>query len=766
MLPGFHGSLGAPTVTQGHKISPLDGVAASLERLSEMHQEQIVSTQKQPISSPYDDLAQRLSAFRFFIGLLLVVLGLWSVLHFVTGDMLRLAFTSSYLLPALIALFLLRIGRHYAARLFWVLITGFEFLLAVHMLGEEVSTELIMLVYIGLPFLFFSWQEEFRTTITLSAFALFLAILAFAHDVLPLRGMLFDLPPAPVADPEWSILMSRMTIGVMLFAQIWHFSRRSNRARREVQNAMYAANMATQAKGDFLANMSHEIRTPMNGIVGMIEILQTMNLSVNQSRAVTTMRNSAFALLRIIDDILDASKIEAGKLSIELDPVELQPLIEGCALTVQPLADELDVRLHLLIHPNLPEWVETDAGRLRQVLLNILSNAIKYSSSRLTGQSGQVRFHVEPGSKETVIFTISDNGIGMSEKVQSELFQPFAAGEAHSRQQVGGTGLGLAITRELVELMHGKIVVRSIEGEGSKLTVILPLQAAAGEKSRPSLQGMTIFHVAPQTQYERQLYHARLADAGARLEFIEDPISFIDLRPKDISYPIFILSPEAVEQFPGLEIDLLHQYPEARFLQLSAKRNADFGFVAANRYQIQTHPTLASELYRGLSFLAGRSDFELLDRPASSQWQQPTQPSQSAKWSPIGYRVLVVEDNAINQTVLATQLDLMELDHHIVGNGLEGIREWQSGLYDVILSDCHMPVMDGFEMSRRIREIEASLDATKTPIIAITANAQPEEAQRCRDAGMSDYLAKPIEMAQLRDMLECFLQNAPLSASN
>ncbi|WP_412565127.1 ATP-binding protein [Thalassobius sp. MITS945101] len=721
-----------------------------------------MSPETQFDSSTYDDLEQRLSAFRFFIGLLLAVLGVWSVIHIMGGDMLRLTFTASYVIPALMALFLLRIGRHYAARMFWVLITGLEFLLAVHMLGEKVSTELIMLIYIGLPFLFFSWNNEFRTTIALSAFALFLSVIAFAHDVLPLRGLFFELPPDPIADPAWNILMGRLTIGLMLMAQIWHFSRRSNRARREVHKAMFAANTATQAKGDFLANMSHEIRTPMNGIVGMIEILQTMNLSVNQSRAVTTMRNSAFALLRIIDDILDASKIEAGKLSIELDPVELQPLIEGCALTVQPLADELDVRLHLLIHPSLPEWVEADAGRLRQVLLNILSNAIKYSSSRLTGQSGQVRFHVEPGSKETVVFTISDNGIGMSEKVQSELFQPFASGEEYSRQQVGGTGLGLAITRELVELMHGKIVVRSVEGEGSKMTVILPLEGAIGEKTRPTLQGFTIFHVAPQTQYERQLYHARLAEAGAMLEFVEDPISFIDSPPRPAERPIFILSPEAAAQFPGLEVDLLHRYPEARFLQLSAKRNADFGFIAANRYQIQTHPTLASELYRGLSYLAGRSDFELLE-PSTPAPARAFELRPSDDWSPAGYRVLVVEDNAINQTVLATQLDLLELDHHIVSNGLEGIREWQSGLYDLILSDCHMPVMDGFEMARRIREVEASLDAAETPIIAITANAQPEEAQRCRDAGMSDYMAKPIEMAQLRAKLEDSLQQPPLS---
>ena len=712
-------------------------------------------------SNAHDDLAQRLSAFRFFMLLLLVVLAAWSVLHIVTGDMLRLAFTASYVLPAAITMYLLQTGRHYASRLFWIIVTGLEFLLSVHMLGETVSTELIFLVFIGLPFLFFSWQYELRTTLALSVFAFTLAVIGFAHDVFPIRGMFFELPPSEPADPAFSILMGRLTVGFMLALQIWHFSRRSNRARKEVRRATSAAYAATQAKGDFLANMSHEIRTPMNGIVGMIEILQTMNLTVNQSRAVSTIRNSAFALLRIIDDILDASKLEAGKLSIEYDPVELQPLVEGCALTVQPLADELDVRLHLLIHPNLPEWVQSDAGRLRQVLLNILSNAIKYSSSRLTGQSGQVRFHVEPGSKETVVFTISDNGIGMSEKVQSELFQPFASGEAHSRQKVGGTGLGLAITRELVELMQGKIVVRSVEKEGSKLTVILPMNNAEGEKSRPNLQGVNVFHIAPQTQYERQLYHARIAEAGANLEFIDDPISFLEAPRRGVDHPVFILSPVAIELYPGLEQDLMQNYPDARFLQLSAKRNAEFGFIAANRYQIQTHPTLASELYRGISYLAGRSDFALFAETADAPPKKTTAPLRDvADWTPEAFRVLVVEDNAINQTVLGTQLDLMALDHMIVSNGLEGIREWQSGLYDLVLSDCHMPVMDGFEMARRIREIEASLDAKPTPIIAITANAQPEEAIRCREAGMSDYLAKPIEMAQLRDKLIASLKSA------
>ncbi|WP_321830767.1 ATP-binding protein [Thalassovita sp.] len=697
-----------------------------------------------------EELQQRLQTFRFTIWLQLALLVPWSIFLLLDGDTARLSFMALLLAISGLVMLLLRQGYHYVARVFWIITIGVIFLITSHIFGANTSAELSGFMLLGLPLLVFSWQDEFRTALWLSCLSLVLCTLIFAHDVLPLRGMFFPIQDHTPSDITANILMVRLSVAVLLIAQIWHFSRRSYIAQRGARLAREKALGATRAKGDFLANMSHEIRTPMNGIVGMIEILETMHLSISQSRAVGTIRSSAFALLGIIDDILDASKIEAGKLSIEPSDCELQPLVEQTALTLQPLSDELNVRLHLLIHPKLPEWVETDAGRLRQVLLNLLSNAIKYSATKLTQRTGSVRFHVEPGAKETVIFTISDNGIGMSEAVQRELFQPFASGESFSRKQVGGTGLGLAITHELVTLMNGKIVIRSTEGRGTKITVILPLPTARGPKVRPTIAGCNTYLVAPQTQYERQLYHTRIAEAGGHLEFVEDPTLFLEMLEGPKPHPIFLLSPAARSNHPDLRERIAAKIPDARFLILSSVRHADFGQLDPRAFQIQTHPTMATDLYRALGQLSGAIP-TLAPVEAAPRATVRENAQRSIDFA--NKCVLVVEDNAINQTVLSSQLEQLNIDHAVVSNGLEGIRSWQSGLYDVILTDCHMPVMDGFEMVGRIRETEAQLDARPTPIIAITANAQSSEAKRCIEAGMSAFLAKPFELQQLRRTL-------------
>lgn len=703
------------------------------------------------------DLEQKLRVFNFTRLLLVGMCTFWAIYGTIVGDFIRVAFVTIIVLPTLISEVILRMGYHYFARVFWLVANALYNVAWCHVAGAQVSPELAFFFFLGMPFLIFSWHREFQTTLYSAAAMLVLSIFVFAHDAFPIRGVFFPVPDLAPSDPGRNIFILRICIGFLLLMQIFYFTRLSYQANLIARDAYMKARHATTAKGEFLANMSHEIRTPMNGIVGMIEILETMNLSVKQTRAVGTIRNSAFALLRIIDDILDASKIEAGKLSIEYGPTDLQEVVQGAVLTAQPIADELNVRMHLLVHPKLPAWVSTDAGRLRQVLLNLLSNAVKFASPRLTGREGQVRLHVEPGSQDTVIFTVTDNGIGMSAKVQEELFQPFAPGETQSRRQMGGTGLGLAISRQLVDLMGGKIIVRSAEDEGAKLTVILPMPLVQGDPVRPDISGLDVFYVAPQSQYERDLYFSRVSEAGANLTLIDDLTAFLEQPAVQVAKPIFILPLVAQNSAPNLRADILSHYPAARFLLLTDKRTAEFGNLEPWVYQIQTHPTMPADFYRGLAILSDQLPASLPKSPREADsWMGP-EPLDADTLGPM-QRILVVEDNAINQTVLSSQLDLLGFDHHVVSNGLEGIREWQSGLYDLILTDCHMPIMDGFEMVTRMRETETQLDAPRTPIIAITANAQTSEARRCLEMGMDDYLAKPIEMAKLKAKLRQALE--------
>ena len=223
--------------------------------------------------------------------------------------------------------------------------------------------------------------------------------------------------------------------------------------------------------------MSHEIRTPMNGLIGMVEVLEMMDPTEETTRTIETIRNSAFSLLRIINDILDASKMEAGELAIHNTRSELRPVIEGVAITLQTMADDLKVELRLYIDPNVPEWVLVDSGRLRQILSNILSNAIKFSASDLISASPEVYFHLEYINGTDLRVTVDDNGISISATVRDNLFKPFMQDEASSSRRVNGTGLGLAITANLLQRMAGDIQIASNKGPGTTVTIKLPMQS-------------------------------------------------------------------------------------------------------------------------------------------------------------------------------------------------------------------------------------------------------------------------------------------------
>ena len=233
--------------------------------------------------------------------------------------------------------------------------------------------------------------------------------------------------------------------------------------------------------------MSHEIRTPMNGMIGMIEVLETMDPAADKKSTIGIIRNSAFSLLRIIDDILDASKIEAGKLDIHNTRSELRPVIEGAVVTLQTMADDFKVQLRLYIDPDLPQWALIDSGRLRQVLLNVLSNAIKFSASDLISRCPEVFVHIEHIHGNHLQVTVEDNGIGMPTSVTDNLFKPFMQGETSTTRRVDGTGLGLAITSNLLQLMNGDIAIKSAAGVGTTVAITLKLKTVEKTNTLTSL---------------------------------------------------------------------------------------------------------------------------------------------------------------------------------------------------------------------------------------------------------------------------------------
>ncbi len=420
----------------------------------------------------------------------------------------------------------------------------------------------------------------------------------------------------------------------------YHGITRETTKRRQLEadlrQARMAADAANVAKSQFLANMSHEIRTPMNGVIGMVDLLQQTSLDHEQNRMLDTIGQSSLALLRILNDILDYSKIEAGKLTVEHTATPLHDVAQGAVQLMTGSATAKCIALSVWVAPELPQWIMSDPSRLRQVLINLMSNAIKFTRNR-ADRPARVALRVEPctlaSGQPGIHLRVIDNGDGMSDEVVQRLFQPFTQADASTSRKHGGTGLGLSISMELVRLMGGQILVQSKMFEGSEFTVELPLLLATPGQQR----------------------------------------GVVPVRQTIIK-----------KQAPSIE-------------QACAS----------------------------------------------------------------GTLILLADDDETNRDVISAQLRLLGYAAEVAEDGVAALEKWRTGRFALLLTDCQMPLMSGFDLTDMIRFEEGS--NRHTPIIAVSANAMQGEAQRCLDGGMDDYLSKPLRMNELGSMLAKWL---PLKAAD
>lgn len=706
------------------------------------------TTSQNPVETR--DLIRRIKAAHVAVGLSILAGGPWMLYFLFTGQVRSLIYTFVSLSPYFFIVLLFMRGHHYVARLLWLFIaTLVNFTLTI-VGGNQTSPEIYFFALLAFPFLVFSWEHERRTMLVVGVLMACISMVGLAADYFEFNEMILpNLSVTSAASPEMNAqtdFFIRLTVAVILLAELGYFAYLTRQSNLEAAEALVQAQSASRAKGEFLANMSHEIRTPMNGLIGMLEVLESMGVNERQAPTVGTIRNSAFSLLRIIDDILDASKIEAGKLDVELRDIELVPVVEGVALTLRPLADETDVKLRLFIDPDVPEWIKSDSGRLRQVLLNLLSNAVKFSSRRLTNRAGEVRLHVTNGPDDTVLLHLSDNGIGMDDDLKTRLFQPFSQGDASTKMHVSGTGLGLVITKNLVELLGGKITVESQANQGTEVKVFLPGKGGKGPRHLADVSGLDVacFSLADINIEDGLRHMLEASDANVRIIDSVDKLAHIRF-----NNPPVILLPTK-DKLLGDEVQRTVErlVPGSRFLRFSADRSVRLGHQPPNVYTIPIYPLMLSEMLEAIALLGGRI---AAPEPPKPDVAKPEEVAQRDT------RILVVEDNEINQIVMGKQLDILGFPHDIAPNGEEGLKLWRSGDYDLVLTDCHMPKLDGFGLTAEIRAIEAAEARQPSPIIAITANALDGEAERCIAAGMDGYLAKPVELESLRAKLREFL---------
>lgn len=672
------------------------------------------------------------------------IAAVWMSVGVVLGVPEVVGLASCVAVTSLLTILMVKSGYDFLARVLWMFSSTVAIVIGHFIVHPAANTEVLLLAVTGGPFILFSVKRERGMIYFLVGMNLLImiALAIIPQDTFgpPLVGY-----EKSVSVIRWFALFTTLvvvTIEMAIFAWI------SGSYNNRLQASNRAAQNANRAKSAFLASMSHEIRTPMNGVVGMIEVLEGSDLDNDQRRMLRTIRESSFSLLRIIDDILDTSKIEAGRLELRPAPMHLLSVVEGAMDGMRAFADERNVALILEIDPTIPSWITADSGRLRQILLNLLSNAIKFSAKREKEGKGEVKLLVALSENNHLEMDVVDNGIGMDEKMLNSLFNPFSQAEEVSKRRFGGTGLGLTIVKQLLEKMGGDVTVGSTPDIGSVFHAYIPVIAPQKKLSAPNFSGLELLALNA-TEIGRALLRTYVEAAAGKVRFfdtIEELIDAINPSALQVIYYEDLFRSER-GPLPVSRKSLEEKLPKTPIFFISDDKSRQFGQQKGNRYAAQANPLTLSEFWDGIGIL--------ISRPTPGNQfleEQINKPIEVAVESdPL--RILVAEDNDINQTVIRHQLEKLSLKGHITSDGLEALNAWREGEYDIILTDCHMPHLNGFELTERVRQIESDENLARTPIIAVTANALSGEADQCLAAGMDDFLSKPVQLAELGKMI-------------
>lgn len=526
-----------------------------------------------------------------------------------------------------------------------------------------------------------------------------------------------------------------------------------------LKTAKESAESANRSKSAFLANMSHEIRTPMNGVLGMVDLLQSTPLNDKQRHYARTIQNSGEALLTIINDVLDFSKIEAGHLTLHPSDFDLRQLVEDTIDILSGGARSKELELTLAIDPAIPARVTGDHGRIRQVLTNLVGNAIKFTPQ------GAINIRILPGRRQDdrllIRFEVEDQGIGIEPGQQARIFDSFSQADDSTTRQFGGTGLGLAISRQLVRLMDGTIEVQSSPGDGSTFSFSVPLEVAVnGDSPGPDLSSLSRRRVlvTDDNPTNLEILHSQLAAIGIQVTESTSGAEALRLleRAATQGEPFeLLLLDQSMPEMDGLTvIDRIHH--DERLSQLPVILLSSSGeavhlpaTASANVSCVLEKPVRSSRLQKCL--------MEVFSNKAETV----TQAAGSDHTYLYNASILVAEDNPVNQEVVVNMLHNLGADALLVENGQQALEALETESIDLVLMDCQMPLLDGLEASRRFREREQVKEGQqRLPIVALTANVMSDTEQHCREAGMDDYLSKPYSQEQLEHLLENWLQKS------
>ena len=561
-------------------------------------------------------------------------------------------------------------------------------------------------------------------------------------------------------DPYPVQIQSRLTM-LQQVGDLLALALLQEQAKKSLETARDIAEQAAKTKAEFLANMSHEIRTPMNGVLGMLDIMKDTPMSIEQEDLINTASNSAESLLIIINDILDFSKLEAGKIEIEHIEFNLPMLVEEVCALMSARAHDKGLELNCFLPPSLPQRWQGDPNRIRQVLTNLIGNAVKFTDQ------GEVSINLLPHAintdQTTVRFEVRDTGIGLSPEGQARLFQPFSQADSSTARRFGGTGLGLSISKNLIHMMQGTIGVESAIGQGACFWFNLPLAIAehADTEQLQDLSGKRAL-IVDDNATNRKILHHYLEHWGMLVSETDNALTALqtleaasknnqafDVLLTDLHMPDMdgCALAQAITANPSIS-------NTPRLLLSSGGLSSDADRMALGFAQTLLKPVRQMQLFDAITS-ALQSSENKTQIPENTKTQQAL-PDYSCK------RLLVVEDNPINQKVIMAMLGKFNCTADLAENGQQALDKLGQQAYDLVFMDCQMPIMDGYSAMRILRGQELTNNSLRTPVVALTAHASQEERTKCLSAGMDDFLSKPIARPELAKVLTHWLGESTL----
>jgi PAS domain S-box-containing protein len=535
------------------------------------------------------------------------------------------------------------------------------------------------------------------------------------------------------------------------------------RAEEQLEYARRQAELASQAKSSFLANMSHEIRTPLNAVLGMAGLLAESELTADQQDLVETIRVSGDALLSLINEILDLSKLESGEMVLEEEDFYLSTCMEESVELVASNAAEKGLELAALCNPEVPDFLRGDRDRLRQILMNLVSNAVKFTEQGYVTVSSHLVSQTE--TTATICLQVTDTGIGIRQENCEKLFQPFSQVYSQSTRKYGGTGLGLAICQQLTHLMNGQIQVDSEVGQGSTFSVTIPFpkQTSPRKRWQPTWQGYRLL-VADASAISRKAIQYQLQGWGIEATGVSSSTEVLEVlqqaNDQQTPYHGVFLDMNLPPQGSWVTIQQIKQHPQLASTPIvllssmnqrqQAKKAQEAGLTA-----MAVKPVKREKLREILTQVLPSDTMESSSKlpETGSASEDPFLLPNYSKKSKL--RILVAEDNAVNRKVACKQLENLGYSADVASDGEEVLQRLESQVYDIIFMDCQMPVLDGYTTTQMLRQRwqNHETDILYPVVIAMTANAMSEDREKCLDVGMNDYISKPVRKDRLQEIL-------------